>query len=39
MPFKSKSQLKACFAKGDPKWNCAKWAKETKSINDLESFN
>ena len=29
MPFKSKAQMKACFAKDDPKWDCKKWGKET----------
>ena len=34
MPFQSKAQMKACFAKksrGQAKgWNCAEWAKKTK---------
>ena len=38
-PFKSKSQIKACFAKkakGQAKgWDCDKWAKETPSIKSL----
>jgi len=25
MPFKSKEQMKACFAKNDPKWDCKEW--------------
>lgn len=29
MPFRSKQQMKACFAKKDPKWDCHKWAHET----------
>jgi hypothetical protein len=29
MPFKNKQQLKACYAKNDPKWDCDKWAHET----------
>jgi hypothetical protein len=29
MPFKSKSQAKACFAKKDKNWDCKAWAKET----------
>lgn len=33
MPFKSKSQRRACYAKNDPKWDCAKWEKETKKKN------
>jgi len=35
MPFKSKDQVKACFAQDDPRWNCKKWARETKSIKSL----
>ena len=35
MPFKSKSQVKACWAKNDPNWNCEKWAKKTASIKRL----
>lgn len=42
-PFKSKQQVKACFAqkaKAEAKgkksdWDCDKWAKETKSIKNL----
>ncbi len=31
MPFTSKSQMRACFAKNDPDWDCDKWAhKQTK---------
>jgi hypothetical protein len=38
MPFKSPSQVRACFAKQraalasgyEPKWNCAKWLEEKK---------
>ena len=29
MPFKSKSQRKACHAKKDPRWDCKKWEKHT----------
>ena len=29
MPFQSTSQRRACYAKGDPKWDCATWQKET----------
>ena len=35
MPFKSKDQVKACFAKDDPKWDCKKWSNETSSIKKL----
>lgn len=39
MPFKSKSQMRACFAKkerGAAKgWNCKEWAHATKSIKKL----
>ena len=35
MPFKSKQQVKACYAKKDPKWDCKKWSKETPSIKAL----
>lgn len=29
MPFVSKSQARACFAKKDPDWNCEEWAEKT----------
>ena len=35
MPFKSKQQMKACFAQKSPKWDCKKWAKETKNLKSL----
>ena len=35
MPFKSKAQVRACYAKNDPAWDCDEWAKETKSIKKL----
>lgn len=35
MPFVSKSQVRACFAKDDPNWDCKKWAKKTKDIKSL----
>lgn len=35
MPFKSKAQVKACYAKNDPRWDCKAWAKETPSIKAL----
>jgi len=35
MPFRSKSQMAACFAKDDPDWNCKEWAKKTKNIKRL----
>ena len=30
MPFKSKSQARACHAKKDPKWNCQEFAHAKK---------
>ena len=30
MPFKNKAQMRACYAKKDPNWDCDKWMKETK---------
>ena len=35
MPFENKSQLRACFAKKDPKWDCHKWAHETPNLKDI----
>jgi hypothetical protein len=35
MPFKSKSQLRKCFAANDPNWDCKKWAHETPNIKGL----
>jgi hypothetical protein len=32
MPFQSRSQLRTCFSKNDPRWNCKEWLKETPSI-------
>ena len=29
MPFKSKAQARACYARKDPRWNCAEWSKKT----------
>lgn len=29
MPFKSKAQARACFARKDPDWDCEEWAEET----------
>jgi hypothetical protein len=29
MPFKSKAQMRYCFYKNDPKWNCQKYYDET----------
>lgn len=45
MPFKSKRQMRACFASDGfgGKVDCKKWAKKTKDIKDLpeklESFS
>jgi len=33
--FKSKAQVKACYAAKDPKWDCSKASKATKSIKAL----
>ena len=39
MPFKSKAQMRKCFAmksRGQAKgWNCEKWAHETMNIKKL----
>lgn len=35
MPFESKSQLRTCYGKNDPRWDCDKWLKETKSVCSL----
>jgi len=35
MPFKSKAQLRTCFSKRDPRWNCKQWVHETQSICNL----
>lgn len=35
MPFKSKAQVKACYAAKSPKWDCKKWARETKNMGKL----
>lgn len=29
MPFKSKAQRRACYAKNDPNWDCEEWEEET----------
>ena len=29
MPFVSKSQRRACYAKNDPNWNCEEWEQKT----------
>lgn len=29
MPFKSKAQQRACYAKDDPNWNCEEWSEHT----------
>lgn len=34
MPFKSKAQARACFARKDPKWDCGHWA----SVTDFKSL-
>ena len=35
MPFRSMNQLRACYSKNDPDWDCKQWAKETKNIKKL----
>lgn len=30
MPFKSKSQRRACYAAHDPNWDCGEWESHTK---------
>lgn len=30
MPFKSKAQRRACYAKKDPNWDCGEWESKTK---------
>lgn len=35
MPFQSLNQMRACFAKKNPKWDCKEWAKETPNIKSL----
>jgi len=35
MPFKSKAQMRACFAKKDVRWPCRKWANETPNKGKL----
>ena len=33
MPFQSKSQRRACYAKKDPAWDCKEWG--SKTLKDL----
>jgi len=35
MPFRSLSQIRACYAKNDPNWDCHEFARETKNIKKL----
>ena len=39
MPFKSKSQMRTCYGKQDPKWNCTRWTSETPSLCNLPNHN
>jgi DNA-binding IscR family transcriptional regulator len=39
MPFKNKAQMKACYAQNNPKWDCKKWSKETKTKEVVEDVN
>lgn len=29
MPFRSKAQRRACYAKHDPDWDCGEWERHT----------
>jgi len=31
MPFKSKAQRRACYARNDPNWDCGEWESHTKN--------
>lgn len=35
MPFKSKSQLRTCYNKNDPNWDCDRFLSHTNNICDL----
>ena len=35
MPFKNKQQVKACYAKKSPNWDCKTWSRETKDMKSL----
>lgn len=35
MPFKSKAQMRACYAQHKKGWNCAEWAHATSNIKSL----
>ena len=35
MPFQSTSQMRACFAAKDPKWDCHEWAAHTPNMKKL----
>lgn len=35
MPFKSKAQVRACYAKNVKGWNCKEWSKATGNIKNL----
>lgn len=32
MPFKSKSQLQACYKRNDKRWDCKEWLDSTPSV-------
>lgn len=32
MPFQSKSQLRTCYGKKQPGWDCKKWLEHTPSV-------
>jgi hypothetical protein len=35
MPFKSKSQMRKCYAMKDPKWDCDTWRAHTPNVDTL----
>ena len=35
MPFVSRQQVRACFARNDPNWNCQEWVEHTKDMKAL----
>lgn len=35
MPFKSKAQMRACYAQHKKGWNCAEWSHATSNIKSL----
>lgn len=35
MPFKSKAQMRACYAQHKKGWDCTEWSRETKNVKSL----